>query len=83
MLLGNFALHATVTAPALKAPARGDLRCAGRWEPNVARSAPRGPGARRVTRDGKTVRYRVDPARIGTELDQLKAYLTVCCPPSC
>lgn len=36
-----------------------------------------------ATRDGKTVRYRVDSTRISTELDQLKAYLTVCCPPTC
>lgn len=36
-----------------------------------------------ATRDGKAVRYRVDSTRISTELDQLKAYLTVCCPPSC
>lgn len=36
-----------------------------------------------ATRDGKTVRYRVDSTRISTELDQLKQYLTVYCPPTC
>lgn len=36
-------------------------------------------GLLRATRDGKAVRYRVDAARISTELDQLKSYLTVCC----
>lgn len=40
-------------------------------------------GLVRATREGKTVRYRVDSTRIGSELDQLKAYLTVCCPPDC
>jgi DNA-binding transcriptional ArsR family regulator len=32
------------------------------------------------TRDGKSVRYRVDSRRIGAQLDDLKAYLAGCCP---
>ena len=32
------------------------------------------------TREGKTVRYRVDSRRIGAHLDELKAYLACCCP---
>lgn len=36
-----------------------------------------------ATRDGKTLRYRVDSTRTSTELDRLKNYLTICCPPSC
>jgi len=33
------------------------------------------------SREGKSVRYRVDSARIGAQLDELKAYLNCCCPP--
>ncbi|GIM67202.1 ArsR/SmtB family transcription factor [Actinoplanes auranticolor] len=33
-------------------------------------------------RDGKLVRYRVDPEAMGVRLQQLQAYLTVCCPPA-
>ncbi|MFE2864879.1 ArsR/SmtB family transcription factor [Embleya sp. NPDC059259] len=33
-------------------------------------------------RDGRTVRYRADAARIAERLDALKAYLVQCCPPT-
>jgi len=33
-------------------------------------------------RGGKLVRYRVDPDAMRTRLQQLQAYLTVCCPPA-
>ncbi|UGQ10466.1 metalloregulator ArsR/SmtB family transcription factor [Yinghuangia sp. ASG 101] len=33
-------------------------------------------------REGKTVRYRADATMIAARLDGLKAYLTLCCPPS-
>lgn len=33
------------------------------------------------TREGKTVRYRVDSTTIATRLDGLKTYLLLCCPP--
>lgn len=38
-------------------------------------------GLVQATRDGKTVRYRVDSGRVASELDQLKDYLISCCPP--
>jgi DNA-binding transcriptional ArsR family regulator len=34
------------------------------------------------TRQGKLVRYRADPASIGTRLADLQGYLACCCPPS-
>jgi DNA-binding transcriptional ArsR family regulator len=34
-----------------------------------------------ATRDGKTVRYRADPAAITARIAELQAYLTCCCPP--
>lgn len=33
-------------------------------------------------REGKVVRYRVDASQIGDKLDEIKAYLNCCCPPS-
>jgi DNA-binding transcriptional ArsR family regulator len=34
-----------------------------------------------ATRSGKLVRYRADPAAIGSRLDELRGYLACCCPP--
>ncbi|WP_436776421.1 ArsR/SmtB family transcription factor [Yinghuangia sp. YIM S09857] len=33
-------------------------------------------------REGKTVRYRADSTTIAARLDDLKAYLMLCCPPT-